>query len=135
MLELKQKEKVLVFSLGALGYGLLEILWRGNTHWSMLLTGGTCFFSIYNLNAKMKTASLFKKCFLFSCLITTYEFIAGCIFNKMLKLKVWDYSQYPGHILGQICPLYSLLWFCLCFPLVYLCKFIKSKLFRLNDTN
>ena len=31
-----------VFVMGGLGYGAIEILWRGATHWSMLLTGGIC---------------------------------------------------------------------------------------------
>ncbi len=126
----KQRERVLIFSIGSLGYGLLEILWRGYTHWSMLLTGGACFLSIYHLNPKMKGINLTKKCFLFSGLITVYEFISGCFFNKILKLKVWDYSKHKGNILGQVCPLYSLLWFFLSFPLVYLCKFLKSNFFR-----
>ena len=31
-----------VFTAGGLGYGGLELLWRGRTHWSMLLCGGVC---------------------------------------------------------------------------------------------
>ena len=31
-----------VFAAGGLGYGGLELLWRGRTHWSMLLCGGVC---------------------------------------------------------------------------------------------
>ena len=34
------KEKIVLFSIGAMGYGLIEILWRGYTHWSMLTAGG-----------------------------------------------------------------------------------------------
>ena len=37
------KEKIVLFSIGAMGYGLIEILWRGYTHWSMLTAGGICF--------------------------------------------------------------------------------------------
>ena len=32
--------QALLLLAGALGYGLLEISWRGWTHWSMLLSGG-----------------------------------------------------------------------------------------------
>ncbi|MGN1058868.1 MAG: hypothetical protein ACI4QW_00430 [Clostridia bacterium] len=123
----KHRELAVVWSIGSFGYGLLEILWRGYTHWSMLLTGGVCFRSIYALNKRIRSKCIFKKCFLFSCVITGWEFISGCIFNKALKLSVWDYSNRPGNLLGQICPLYSLLWFFLGFPLVFLCNVLKSK--------
>ena len=39
-----------VFSLGGLGYGGIEILWRGATHWSMLLTGGVCLLLLEQLD-------------------------------------------------------------------------------------
>ena len=38
-----KKVNFLMFPIGALGYGLIEILWRGYTHFSMLLAGGICF--------------------------------------------------------------------------------------------
>ena len=36
-----------VFALGSILYGLTEILWRGWTHWTMLLCGGICFTLMY----------------------------------------------------------------------------------------
>lgn len=42
--------------------------------------------------------------------ITLLEFIAGLIFIKGLKIKLWDYSNEKGNILGIICPRYSILW-------------------------
>jgi len=122
----KHKETMTVLGIGSFGYGLLEILWRGHTHWSMLLTGGVCFFSIYKNNKIMKKKSLLQRCFAFCGIITLWEFISGCMFNKLLKLKVWDYSGRRGNILGQICPLYSLFWFLLSFPLVFICNFIQK---------
>ncbi len=38
------------------------------------------------------------------------EYIAGLIFIKGLKIKLWDYSKQWGNIQGIICPLFSLLW-------------------------
>ena len=43
-------KKTLVFTFGGTGYCLIELLWRGHTHWTMYLTGGLCFFLIENLN-------------------------------------------------------------------------------------
>lgn len=42
--------------------------------------------------------------------LTLVEFIAGLIFIKGLKIKLWDYSNMKGNIMGIICPLYSLFW-------------------------
>ncbi len=124
----KRKEKSTVFLIGSVGYGILEILWRGYTHWSMLLTGGVCFRFLYRLNCKTKIKNKFAKAALSAGIITTIEFVSGCIFNKLFKLKVWDYSMYRGNLLGQICPLYCALWFFLSFPVNYLCNLIKTKI-------
>ncbi len=121
----KQKEQLTVFSIGSFGYGLLEILWRGRTHWSMLLTGGMCLCSLYRTNKKMIKQHWLKKSFLFGWIITGWELLAGCIFNKLLKLKVWDYSNRRGNLWGQICPLYSFLWCCLSLPLCRLCNALQ----------
>ena len=42
--------------------------------------------------------------------ITAAEFAAGCILNLGLGLAVWDYSDMPFQLLGQICLPYSILW-------------------------
>lgn len=39
------------------------------------------------------------------------EFVAGLILNVALGLGIWDYSNMPGNIMGQICPQFALLWF------------------------
>lgn len=31
--------------------------------------------------------------------------------NEPVGLGVWDYSNQPGNVLGQICPAFGLLWF------------------------
>ena len=42
--------------------------------------------------------------------MTLIEFIAGLIFIKGLKVKLWDYSDRKGNIMGIICPSFSLIW-------------------------
>ena len=36
--------------------------------------------------------------------------VFGVVFNIIFKMNVWNYSNMPLNFLGQICPLYSLLW-------------------------
>ncbi len=42
--------------------------------------------------------------------MTVVEFLAGLIFIKGLKVKLWDYSDRKGNIMGIICPSFSLIW-------------------------
>ena len=42
--------------------------------------------------------------------MTLVEFIAGLIFIKGFKAKLWDYSDRKGNIMGIICPTFSLIW-------------------------
>lgn len=43
-------------------------------------------------------------------LMTLLEYIAGIIFIKGMKIKLWDYSSRWGNIQGIICPLFSAIW-------------------------
>ncbi len=43
-------------------------------------------------------------------MMTVIEYIAGLIFIKGMKIKLWDYSKQWGNIQGIICPLFSFLW-------------------------
>lgn len=42
--------------------------------------------------------------------MTLVEFIAGLIFIKGFGVKLWDYSNRKGNIMGIICPIFSLAW-------------------------
>lgn len=41
------------------------------------------------------------------------EFIAGLIFVRGFKVKLWDYSNLRGNIMGIICPAFDLIWYAL----------------------
>ena len=43
-------------------------------------------------------------------IMTAIEYVAGLIFIKGMKIKLWDYSNQPGNVQGIICPLFSLIW-------------------------
>lgn len=110
----KKNKAVIVFSLGAIFYGIIELMWRGYTHWSMLCAGGVSFMGISNIAERLKNRCLFIKAMLGSAFITAVEFVFGVIFNIILKKNVWDYSKQPLNFKGQICAVYSLLWTLLC---------------------
>lgn len=122
-------EQLLIFLIGASGYGIIELIWRGYTHWTMLITGGVCFLLIFNIFMMLEETPPVLKALAGSLIITLIEFIAGMIINVKFGLGVWDYSDLPFNLYGQICLPYTLLWFALCFPLVYLCKWINPIIF------
>lgn len=127
---MKFKKNSILFSIGAIGYGLIEIIWRGYTHWSMLGAGGICFMFFAFLSDKLKNARLLFKAVLASGFITTIELIFGIFFNIILKKNVWDYSKLPFNIGGQICLMYSFLWMLLSIVFIPFAGFVNRKLKR-----
>ncbi len=110
--------------IGGLGYNLIELLWRGRTHWSMFLVGGACFHLIGQIGRRVR-APLAAKCGLCALGVTAVELVSGCILNLWWKLGVWDYSRQRWNIKGQVCLLYSVLWLLLsaaAIPLYALCR-------------
>ncbi len=116
------KQNAMLFSVGGLAYAIIELLWRQRTHWTMIITGGICFLALFRIFKKLKNIKLIYKCIIGSTVITTIEFIVGVIVNIQLKMNVWDYSSMPFNLWGQICPVYSLLWFGLTIPILFACK-------------
>ena len=117
------KKNALIFCAGGTIYPILEILCRGKTDFSMAIAGGTCLCLIDKVcNIRLQTRPLAEKCLAGSAIITTVEFCVGVVVNLILKMNVWDYSQEPANILGQICIPFSLLWFFITIPAMGLCN-------------
>lgn len=124
----KAREQLAVFSTGAVAYSLIELLWRQYTHWTMGITGGACFLILYDLYNHFSNWKLWKKCAVGSAVITGAELIVGIIVNLWQQWEVWDYSQVPFNLMGQICLPYSFLWFLLSIPISWVSGRMKSLL-------
>jgi len=109
-------EHISVFLMGGILYSIIEIIWRGYTHWSMTAVGGVCFLLLYMINCRLKNRNFFMRCLVGTGIITVVEFAAGVMVNLILRLDVWDYSMLRFNILGQVSLLFSVLWFALCIP-------------------
>lgn len=107
---------ICLFFLGGMLYNLIEILWRGRTHWSMFLVGGICFRLIGKIYGAFSKIHLLVRCLLSAVAVTAVEFFSGCYFNLYLRLEVWNYAGRPLNICGQVCLLYSFLWGILSIP-------------------
>lgn len=116
------------FLIGSLGYTLIEILWRGHTHWSMIIAGGLCFSAFSFVAESFKGRSRLYKAGICAIIITLVELIFGIIFNIILKMDVWDYTNVAFNLSGQICPLFSFVWLIFGYIFIPLAEKINEKL-------
>lgn len=121
------EKRVILFFIGAMGYGIIEVAFRGYTHWTMMVTGGVVFSILYMVQMRMSGSSLWVRCLVGSLIITAAEFVVGCVVNLWLGWNVWDYSMFRFQLLGQVCLLFSFLWFLLSGPVFFLSQTIYRK--------
>ena len=124
---------IIMFLTGGFLYCGLEILYRGYSHISMLIAGGICFLLVGVIeNILGSSASIIGQMFVCGLMITTIEFTIGMIVNRHMHLNVWDYSGEQYNIKGQICLLYSNLWFLLSCPVIILHDLMQHILLGYN---
>lgn len=105
------------FLLGGSAYCTIEVLYRGRTHYSMFFAGGIILISCIYFERMHRDVPLLLKCLFGAVLITVVEFLFGVVFNLLLHMQVWDYSNMPLNLLGQICLPFTLIWFLFSFLL------------------
>lgn len=127
------------FFLGWFGgatYVALEVIWRGDSHWTMLVLAAVVFIIVGLLNEVWSwQTSLALQMAAGTVLATALEFITGCIVNLWLGWNVWNYSNIPGNLLGQICPQYTLLWAALVLVAILLDDYIRWRFFGEEKPN
>lgn len=90
--------------LGGSIYYFFEVLFRGFSHWTMFVLGGLCLaFFYYQGHLLHWRESLVKQTLRCMVFVTAMEFITGIIVNKYWRMDVWDYSEMPFQLFGQIC--------------------------------
>ena len=124
----KIKKDAVFFIVGGIGYGIIEILFRGHTHPTMIIAGGICFIIFSRVAEKFKEKPLVYKAVLCSLGVTAVELAFGIVFNMIFKMNVWDYSKLPFNFLGQICLLFTFLWGVLGFAFVPLAEMLNEKM-------
>ena len=91
-------------------YLLIELAWRGYTHWSMLPLAAVIFVCAGLLDERENPPPFWAQVIIGAAIATALELAAGLILNVWLGLGVWDYSHLPGNLWGQICPQFTLAW-------------------------
>ena len=90
-------------TLGA-AYVVFETLFRGYSHPSMFVVGGLCGVLVGTINQapRFYRAPVIVQSVIGAVIVLAVEFVSGCVLNLWLGLGVWDYSNQPGNVLGQI---------------------------------
>jgi uncharacterized membrane protein len=123
--------KVLIiwFTLGMV-YFTIEGIWRipkgGYANICMLPIGGLCGFLVGSINQvpKFYNMKIIYQSLIGAIIVTVVEFLSGCILNLYLGLGIWDYSNLPFNLLGQICLPFTLIWF----AIMPLCIWLEDKI-------
>ena len=111
-------------------YIVMELIYRGHSHISMFILGGIVGVLVGGLNNwyTWKMSLLFQMG-ISTIIITCLEYLTGAIVNIGLGLNVWDYSNLPLNIHGQICLYFSFVWFFVSFIAIVLDDWLRYKLF------
>ena len=124
------KKHLILGTIGGLIYVLLELIWRGYSHWTMFLLGGTCFVLLGLINEILDWNTPLTLQMLIGCtVITVLEFITGCVVNLWLGWNVWDYSDLKFNILGQISLFSSIGWYFISLVGITLDDWLRYQLF------
>ena len=118
-------KRMVFFGLGVSTYVALEFLWRGRSHISMFLAGGSCLLLIGHLSEVEPKIPLPLRILAGTGIITMVELGTGLAVNR--DYRVWDYRSLPGNFLGQVCPQFCLLWI----PLSWAAIWIYDRLKRM----
>ena len=97
---------IFLFAAGGLLYNILELAFRGWSHWTMFFLGGLCFAVLGAINEVLSWETpLWLQAFMGAVIVTALEFATGCVVNRLLGWGVWDYtgSQRRKNC-GDICP-------------------------------
>lgn len=122
---------IILFLIGGLIYICIELLYRGDTHWSMAIVGGFAFVCCGLINELLSWQTpLWKQSFIGGGVITVLEFISGIILNIIIKWDVWDYTNYKINLLGQICLPFSILWCVIAIVAIILDDHLRYWLFQ-----
>ena len=119
-----------LFGIGGGVYILIELLYRGYSHWTMLILGGLSFVLVGILNEFFSWKMPIELQMLIGGgTITLLELVMGIIVNIKLHWNIWDYSDMPINFKGQVCLTFSLMWILLSGVIIVVDDYIRYLLF------
>ena len=116
-----------LFVIGSLAGYLIEVIYRriAHRHWvnpgflvgpylPIYGFGTIILYGISSINftslGVSKPVEILVVVLTFTVFLTLIEFLAGIIFIKGFKLKLWDYSERKFNYQGLVCPMFTFIW-------------------------
>ena len=116
---------MLLWVWGGTVYFLLEVGYKSMTghperiSWTMLVVAVLLTIPVERCGAELPWGCpLWVQALACAFLVTAVELMAGLLLNVALNLNVWDYSNIPFNLFGQICPQYAVIWWFLCLSFI-----------------
>lgn len=89
-------EIVFLIAAGGSTYYLIEIWFRGFSHWTMFVLGGVALtFCSFQGEVMHWSEPMWIQIIRAVLFLTSLEFVTGIICNKWLKIGIWDYRDQP----------------------------------------
>lgn len=116
---------MLLWVWGGTVYFLLEVGFKTLTShperisWTMLVLAILLTIPVERCGSELPwECPLWVQALACASLVTAVELVAGLLLNIVLGLNVWDYSNIPFNLFGQICPQYAAIWWVLCLAFI-----------------
>lgn len=121
-------KNIIIFVIFGISYVSLELLYRGHSHITMFFVGGLCGLLIGLINEYTPKMPIILQMTIGTIIVTLLELITGYILNIKLGLNIWDYSNLMFNYKGQICLIFSILWFLLSYIVIKLDDYIRNEI-------
>lgn len=132
----------MIFCVGFTSYQCIEGIWKtigpgmgGVECFCMGLLGGFSILLVGGINKVFKWETpIWLQSIIGGLGILAMEFITGLLVNKWLcpllgRPIIWDYSDVPGNILGQICPYFFIAWIILAGACILVDDYLRWKIY------
>jgi uncharacterized membrane protein len=135
-------KNIIIFCIGFTIYQSIEGIFKmvvpnmGAESFLMGIIGGLALLLIGGINNKLSwNMPIWLQSIIGGVCILGTEFIMGLILNKWLcpllnKPLIWDYSNFPGNIMGQICPQFFIAWILLGATCIVVDDYLRYFLFN-----
>lgn len=118
---------LILFILFGCFYVTIEVLYRGYSHWLMMIVAGVASVIIDKLNDYISwDIPLPLQALIGTVVILILELASGTLALTFLNIRIWDYSNLPLNCFnGFLCPQFALVWYFMAYLIIVLADAIN----------